>query len=71
MFEINILELNLNFRMIRINIKKLHVDDLFRIEKQVPFSDNENFLILGLDSVRNNNLKIFIFLKFYIFYKRK
>lgn len=51
--------------MIKTNVKKLHVDDLFRIEKQVPFSDNENFLILELDSVRNDQLKI-LFLK--IFY---
>ncbi|CAF0757947.1 unnamed protein product [Brachionus calyciflorus] len=37
-------------KMIRKNMKKLHIDDIARLEKQIPFNNNENFLLLGLDS---------------------
>lgn len=39
--------------MIRKNIRKIHVDDISRLDKKVPFNDKENFLLLSLESVRN------------------
>ncbi|RNA30299.1 microspherule 1 [Brachionus plicatilis] len=61
-FELNELEERWNAflsdqqisKMIRKNVKKLHIDDLSRIDKQVPFNNNENFLILELDSKINS-----------------